>query len=121
MPFDDTKHTGLNLLIEHLRGLPPERFGMDYACGSACCIGGWANTLLGVPRRTAFLSGAVHRLTGIPIPDAEKICWPAPGSPAWEAKPHHAVALLERYRDHGIVDWELAMAAPAVPVLDGRA
>lgn len=80
----------------------------DHPCGTACCIGGHAALAL---HDISLEPDDAVRLFGVPLPDATAICYPHPRHPGCNAKPRHAIALLEHYRDTGIVDWDRAMEA----------
>lgn len=104
-------------LIEIIRAVdnsPSSKCGFDmYRDASwrpcvACCIGGHAALALGNNELTAEY--AVEGF-GVKEDASEDICYPPEGHPGWGAKPHHAIALLEHYRDTGIVDWDRAMTA----------
>lgn len=79
-----------------------------HPCGTACCIGGHAALALG--EEGMFPEVAVMKFGVGSIIDADEICYPPPGYRAWDAKPRHAIRLLERYRDTGVVDWCFAMS-----------
>lgn len=100
----DTSECGFDMVSEAFT-----RRGSTHPCGTACCIGGHA--ALALHDISLYPDDAVC-LFGVPLPDATAICYPRL-HPGWSAKPHHAIALLEHYRDTGIVDWDRAMTAEA--------
>lgn len=117
-------HPKLQIMIDYLENLddsPNSKCGFDmnyehectytsHPCGTACCIGGHAEKILG--EYYSEVSFALSKLCDIPRKTASKICWP--GSrvkcpEAYEATLEQAIKLLEICRDTGEVDWPSAM------------
>lgn len=127
------KFPKLQLIIDHLKSLDngptsPCGFDMncthgaaeytDHPCGTACCIGGHAALLLMrqgmLSCEVANIDGALALYCDIDETTAARICWP--GGPEnseehryagsyEEIQLPHTIAVLQRCRDTGIVDW----------------
>lgn len=109
--------------IEQLDDSPTSTLGFDmlkawvsrehsgHPCGTACCIGGHANALLGGKFRGATMDALVA-LTGIPDQAASLICYPDSYKHPnpYHSSPKQAARLLRHYAETGEVDWAFAMA-----------
>lgn len=85
----------------------------QHECGSACCIGGWANRamMLLEDRKTGCygLETALSKLTNIPREDALRICYPDGFD--WDSITLKvALKLLRKYRNTGEINWRSAGA-----------
>lgn len=87
----------------------------DHPCGTACCIGGWVQTAN--PQDTAGLTLglAVKSLQpDLDYYECDMLCYPPPGSGAYNATPEQAARAVEILRDTGKCDWVRAMKEGAV-------
>lgn len=106
----------LQIIIGHLRRIDnseKSKLGFDmnweyqnrmdstHPCGSACCIGGHASTLLDNP--TFDIIDDLAELCNIPQEISRKICWP---TGHYDATLEEAIEVLEHCRDTGLVDWD---------------
>jgi hypothetical protein len=84
--------------------------GSWHKCGTACCIGGWANRALYLlEEKTYSIETALCRLTGIPREDSDAICYPE--GVDWDSiSLKVALKCLGHYRDTGEVLWRRAGA-----------
>ena len=101
---------GFDMNYEH------ESHYTDHPCGTACCIGGHAELILGGyhPEDPEVVE-ALSRLCNIPVKIANKICWPGSRAncpEAYEATLEQAIKVLEICRDTGKVDWPKALGSP---------
>lgn len=107
----------LEYLRDFLRALPAERFSMrDWHCGTAACIGGWAEQIFfgqfaadDKLNRHLGLSEAQHDLLFYPhgafLPD---------GRMAFDASHAQAADVLDHLLKTGEVDWSVAAVGPQV-------
>lgn len=104
---------------DHIAVLPANKFDMQWignepgrGCGSACCIAGWANRVLGLDGYTS----AAGEAFGISEEAACALFWPPVGPndhPAWRATIPQAVRVLDLLVETGEVDWDRALGEPA--------
>lgn len=77
----------------------------DHKCGTACCIGGWAQRAMDLVYGEQYttIQGALSQLTNIPDSDAYKLCFPRISYNSVSLKV--ALKTLRRYRDTGVIDY----------------
>lgn len=110
------KYPKLQIIIDHLRNIDNseesdlgfdmnyeyrDRRGSDHSCGSACCIGGHAATLLDDP--SFDITADLAELCDLPNEISRKICWP---TGHYDATLEEAIEVLEYCRATGLVDWD---------------
>jgi len=118
-PTRDQARDNLMLVRNFLASLPPERFdmgdwgdGADVECGTAACIGGWAERLLfgELYGRPTWLVGAEM---GLSIDQSEDLFFlvgkQQPGLDFQDITTAHAVKVLDHLIATGEVDWSKAL------------
>lgn len=82
-----------------------------HPCGSACCIEGHIQELMGgLAMRCRPVGGFIAEYLDIPFETAERIALPHGYEPAWEATPRDVIRLLQFLWETGTADWRLAMS-----------
>jgi hypothetical protein len=115
-PDDGLNRENIRKVRDRIATLDGERFNMGrwpnieefaHDCGTAACIGGWAEFVNG----RAFPSGekleAVGRMFGVSTREADRLCFP----PTWMDGVNtraQAVAVLDHLIATGEVDWSVA-------------
>jgi len=105
---DDTPKSKLG--FDMLNPFPSEY--THHPCGTACCIGGWANRALELVdgKDRPYIQNALSELTDIPLEEARSICFP-PGKINYRSiSLKVAIKMLRKYRDTGNIDWYAAGA-----------
>ena len=98
----------IKIVRDHIAGLDPEYFDMGSPCGSACCIGGWANALINGGNFRMSLNGpapSAEAALGLNADDARDLFFPFEQSVTkgmqldpYEASPAQAVRVLDHVR-----------------------
>jgi hypothetical protein len=98
-------------LLENNTALPNGdylKFNMKNWCGTACCIAGWTNILIGdngnSPKDVHELFSAERKL-GLSRDQALALFSPALNIPYSKVTPQQAAEVLVRLADTGKVDW----------------
>ncbi len=79
----------------------------NHPCGTAACIGGWANALTG-ERGSALTLFFTDR--GIDYIEANDLCFPYDYPLAWHATPQQAARAVRIIGETGKCDWPAALA-----------
>ena len=87
--------------------------GSYHKCGSACCIGGWAQRAMDLiyGDYPESISNALSDLVNIPIEEAKAICFPLVDHSTVSFKV--ALRMLRQYRNTGKIDYIQAGAKTA--------
>jgi hypothetical protein len=128
MPFDaapDAEVTARDRMIrlrDFLAELDYARFNMNYwrgdpaaypmpdrhTCGTACCIGGWAQKLY-LPEYVGEHVEAAGECIGLTRSQAAALFYPSGIDVAYDdITLPHAVAVLDHYLETGDIDWAVA-------------
>jgi len=114
----------VQIVRDHIAGLPPEQFDMDdwgeahTKCGTAACIGGWAAVLLLNADGYRVPDSEVAAALGLDIIEGRALFYPR--GPMMQATIPQGLAVLDHLLATGEVDWSVA-AKPELAITDGDA
>lgn len=111
MPFDAAAPAEVSArdrmiqLRDFLAELPDEKFDISlWHCGTAGCIGGWAETLFFGSAYSGHDESEVGEHIGLSVANAERLFYPL-GYRYGRHTPAQAVAVLDHYLATGEISW----------------